>query len=473
MEENVRKNSSFLFVGIVIILGIFLRLGMLVKNASFSFDESALAYNILSLKYANLFDSLHLQQVSPPLFLVGTKWIVSLFSTSEIFFRIIPFVFSCGSLVVFYYLLKEIFGDNSSPINFSMLLFAINPKMIYFGAEFKPYTLDVFFAILIFYLFLKLDLKSYDWKKLLIFGAGLALTLWFSFPSAILVFVGMLTLLISQKEYKKWLILFVPILVSFGLFGLYFANIYGFYNNFMTSLFAGDFNHFTLPVAYFFNNEIPFAILIISIILPVGIIYFMAEKKQFEISFIMWAFICTIALSQVHLYPAYQRFMLFLLPYTIIILAMVFASLIRKKNFQSRLVLIFVLLSLIPISVNYKNSESRELTEYFLENVNANDLVIVDNIALPDFLYYTRDTEMKNKIIVPFERKHGKILYKLKSENNFPTEYKSFWYYATRTKDFDKVIEKDENLELINDYNIENKMITKNGGVFKVSKIEH
>ena len=198
----------------------------------------------------------------------------------------------------------------------------------------------------------------------------------------------------------------------------------------------------------------------------------MAEKKKFEISFIMWTFIVTVALSQLHLYPAYQRFMIFLLPYTIIILSMVFALLLTKKNFQSRLVLIFILLSLVPISVNYKPSEARDLTQYMIQNLNEDDLIVLDSLALPDFLFYTYNVEMKNKIIAPFDKKDGKLMYKLESKNNFPTEYDNFWFYSTRMKDFDKVIKKDGNVELLNDYKITNKMITRNGGVFKLIKNE-
>lgn len=472
MEENYKKVGS-IFLPFVIILGIVFRVYAYLQNPSFWFDESALAYNVITLKYTELLGVLHLQQVAPPLFLVLTKWVVSVFGNSELSFRFIPLVVSCATLIPFYYLLKTIFDDNPKAINFGMFLFAINPKMAYFGSEFKPYILDVFFAILIFWVFLKINLKSWSWKKLALTGLGLALSVWFSFTSVIVVCVGMLTLLISQKdEIKNWLILLAPIICNYLIFAIYYLSISRIYSDFMSDFFSGEFNHFTIPVAYFFNNEIPFAIMITSIALVAGIIYFMAEKKKFEISFIMWTFIVTVALSQLHLYPAYQRFMIFLLPYTIIILSMVFALLLTKKNFQSRLVLIFILLSLVPISVNYKPSEARDLTQYMIQNLNEDDLIVVDSLALPDFLFYTHNVEMKNKIIAPFDKKDGKLMYKLESKNNFPTEYDNFWFYSTRMKDFDKVIKKDGNVELLNDYKITNKMITRNGGVFKLMKNE-
>lgn len=472
MEKNI-KRSSGIFLGLIVFIGLFFRLNTFLQNPSFWFDETALAYNIVSLKYFDLFGVLNLQQVAPPLFLILTKWIVSVFGTSEMCFRFIPFFLGCVAFIPFYYLLKEIFKDNSAPINFGMFLFAINPKLIYYGIEFKPYLTDAVFAIVIFLAFLKIDLKSWDWKKLLLTGFGLSFLCWFSFTSIILVMVGMITILLAKKEYKNWIIMLSPIIFNYLIFGVYYLKVSSFYRDFMTSFFANEFNHFTIPIAYFFNNEIPFAILVTSIALVVGIMYFMIENKRFEISFIMWSFIVTICLSQLHLYPAYQRFMLFLLPYFIIVLAMVFNFLSQRKNFQSRLVLVIIVLALIPTSINYKNSQARELTKYFLENLNKQDIVVINNLALPDFLFYTFDTKMENKIIVPFDKKNGKILYKLKAETGFPDGYNAFWYYATKTNGFDKVLEKDGNLEKVKDFVVINKMIERDGAVLKLAKPEN
>lgn len=466
-EQSIKINKIIL--GIIIFIGIFFRFNALIQNPSFWFDESALAYNVLALKYVDLFGVLHLQQVAPPLFLVLTKWIVSIFGNSEIFFRIIPFVFGCFAIIPFYYLLKTIFEKNTT-IYFAMFLFAINPKLIYYSIEFKPYILDVFFAISIFLLFEKIDLKNLNWKHLVFAGLGLGICIWFSFTSAILTFVGLMTILISQKDIKKWLILIAPILVNYILFAIYYFNISQMYSRFMRIFFFADFNHITIPVKYFFNNEISFANLVIYITICIGILYMMINKKRFETAFIMWSFIITIVLSQFQLYPAYERFILFLIPYTIILIATVFNFLSTTKTVQTRLVLVIILLSLIPTSVTHKGSDSRELTKYFLENLNKNDFIVVDNLALPDFLFYTYDIKMDNKIVVPFEKVKGKILYKTGSDFEFPAISNKFWFYSTRTKHFDKIIIKEGDIEKIKGYKIINKMITPNGGVFKVSK---
>jgi len=468
MEKQVKKNN-IIILGLIICIGIFFRLIAFIQNPSFWFDESALAYNIISLKYVDLFGILHLQQVAPPLFLVFTKWIVSIFGTSEIFFRFIPFIFGCLAFIPFYFLLQNIFEKNST-IYFAMFLFAINPKLIYYGIEFKPYILDVFFAIVILLAFEKIKLKELHTKYLLLVGLGLGLIVWISFPSLILVFVGIVTILISQKSLKHWMIFISPIILNWIIFAVYYINISHMYKRFMTNFFYTEFNHITIPVSYFFNNEINFANFVVYIAICIGILYMMINKKRFEIAFIMWSFIITIILSQLHLYPAYERFILFLLPYTIIIIATVFNFLTETKTFQTRLVLVIIVFALIPTSITHKGSEARELTNYFVENLNKEDFIVVDNLALPDFLFYTNDIKMDNKIVVPFEKVNDRILYKVGSGFNFPEITDKFWFYSTRTMNFDKIIKKEGNIEKIKDYKIINKMITKNGGVMKLIK---
>lgn len=468
MEEQTKKISR-LVLGLIVLVGIFFRFNAYIQNPSFWFDESALAYNIISLKYIELFEVLHLQQVAPPLFLISTKWITSVCGTSELCFRFIPFIIGCLAFIPFYYLLKSIFEKNST-IYFAMFLFAINPRLVYFGTEFKPYILDVFFAIAIFLLFKKIDFKNWNWKYLLLAGIGLGTSIWFSFTSIILIFVGLITILISQKNIKQWLILVSPIAVNFILFAIYYLNISHMYHKFMTQFFYAEFNHITIPVKYFFSNDISFANFVIYIAICVGILYMMINKKHFETAFLMWSFIITIVLSQLHLYPAYERFILFLIPYTIIILAMVFNFLTSAKKFQSRLVLVIIMLSLIPTTFPNKGSESRELTAYFLENLNKNDFIVIDNLALPDFLFYTKNVKMDNKIVVPFDKVKDRVMYRTGSGFEFPKIADRFWFYSTRTKGFDKIITKEGDLEKIKGYKIMNKMITPNGGVFKVTK---
>ncbi len=468
MGENAKQIKGFT-LGLIVFIGIFFRFSAYISNPSFWFDESALAYNIISLKYIDLFGVLHLQQVAPPLFLILTKWVVSIFGKSELCFRFIPFFVGCLTFIPFYFLLKNIFEKNST-IFFAMFLFAINPKLIYFGIEFKPYILDVFFAVSIFLLFEKIKLNEWNWKHLLIAGIAFGICIWFSFTSVILTFVGIITILISQKNVKHWLILISPIILNWFLFALYYLNISHMYKRFMTNFFYAEFNHITIPVSYFFNNEIQLANLVVYITICVGILYLMINKKRFEIAFIMWSFIITIILSQFHLYPAYERFILFLIPYSIIIIAAVFNYLVESRTFQSRLVLIIIMLSLIPTSITHKGSDARQLTQYFIDNLNKEDFIVIDNLALPDFLFYTFDVKMENKIVVPFEKVNDRVMYKTGSNFEFPTFVDKFWFYSTRTKNFNNIIEHEGNIEKIKGYKIINKMITPNGGVFKVTK---
>lgn len=468
MEKSIKKTFGAGFLAIVFI-GIALRVFAYLKNPSFWFDESALAYNVLVLKYNKLFGALHLQQVAPPMFLVITKWLVSIFGKSEMVFRFIPFLFSCLSFIPFYLVSNEIFTRQSA-INFAMILFAINPRLIYYGTEFKPFILDVFFSILLFYFFIKIDLKRFSWRKLLACGLIFASSVWFSFTSIIVVAVGLLTLLISQKEWKKWLILFAPVFLNGLVFFAYYLKLLGFYGRFMQVFFVSEFKHFNVPVSYFFGTEFSVLALVISLSLIIGILYFLMEKKKFEIAFMMWTFVLTIVLSLLHIYPAYQRFALFLLPYTILLLAMVFGILSQRKNIQSKIVLVVILCSLIPMTMPNKGSQARELTQYMLENIKENDAIIVDNSALPDFLYYTYKKDVDNEILAQYDKVRGRVLYKADGFIEIPSDIQTAWFYSTKPLNYKLMTTKSKGVDKFRGYTIADKKEMSDGFVYYLKK---
>ena len=92
MIEVLKKYSYIVCVVLIILLGFGLRLYLYLSAPSFWFDESALGYNVLTLSYKKLFGILHLQQVAPPLFLVSTKFLTTIFYSSDKILRLIPFI---------------------------------------------------------------------------------------------------------------------------------------------------------------------------------------------------------------------------------------------------------------------------------------------------------------------------------------------------------------------------------------------
>ena len=104
------KQFSFwqMFLFAILFLAMAVRLFLFFGvEKSLWLDEAALALNILDKNFLELFKPLQYAQSAPPLFLVLTKALVSIFGASERALRFIPFLCSILSLFAFW-LLKRI-----------------------------------------------------------------------------------------------------------------------------------------------------------------------------------------------------------------------------------------------------------------------------------------------------------------------------------------------------------------------------
>lgn len=198
-----RKNFWFKFcIFLIAALGVFIRLNVLRQNFSLWHDECALAYNIKFRSFLGLFAPLDFNQMAPPFFTLATKVMTKLLGFKEYAFRIIPFLFGCATLPAFYVLAKKIL-DKKFSIIVAFALFALNTNLIKYSCEFKPYILDVFFAIVCLLFFLNLDLQAISRKKTLIYGVLLAFLPWFSLPSIFVISAGLIVLLFENFKTKN------------------------------------------------------------------------------------------------------------------------------------------------------------------------------------------------------------------------------------------------------------------------------
>lgn len=176
-----------LLMGMAIWLGFILRLRQYFFNRSLWLDEAFIAVAIRdgSWKEACI-PPLEYTHVVPPLFAFLSKLLITVLGPQDYIFRLIPLFFGCASLVLFYYSARLIFSGNRWAVVLSVALFSLSPGLIYYSVEFKQYAGDVFFAVLLLWLWMK-------WKAApdravnssMLLAAGLAGT-WCSFP---LIFV--------------------------------------------------------------------------------------------------------------------------------------------------------------------------------------------------------------------------------------------------------------------------------------------
>jgi hypothetical protein len=172
-----------------LLLGIALRVWAYVRDTSLYLDEILLSRNILDLPLRHLLTKpLMLDQVAPRGFLLVEHLAVVIFGPSEMALRLLPFVCSITSVVLFRRLAERILTADGAAI--ALFLFAIGVPFIRFGTEVKQYECDLVAAIVLLLLTLNLVEHEASTKRLVISGIAVFVVIWFSQVS-VLVMAGL------------------------------------------------------------------------------------------------------------------------------------------------------------------------------------------------------------------------------------------------------------------------------------------
>lgn len=317
-----RKNFWFKFcIFLIAALGVFIRLNVLGHNFSLWHDECALAYNIKFRSFLGLFSPLDFNQMAPPFFTLTTKVMTKIFGLGEYVFRIIPFLVGCATLPAFYTLAKKILEKNFSIIT-AFALFALNTNLIKYSCEFKPYILDVFFAIVCVIFFLNLDLTKIPRKKTLLYGLFLAILTWFSLPSVFVISSGIIILLFEnfKTNIAKKLLLITPIALSLLVYlKLFILNNYS-HSNYLVSFWDIAFLNknansmlYVLLITFDYLFQPIRYTCIATIFLIFSFVVVLIQKNKFaKITLITLVLLLTA--SHFNIYPFASRLTLFMFP---------------------------------------------------------------------------------------------------------------------------------------------------------------
>lgn len=221
------KYSQIIIVGLILALGIFLRTFILGKvPPSPDWDEVALGYNAYSIletgrdEYGKVFPVVleSFDDYKPALYAYFIIPFVKILGLSVVSVRLPSVVFGCISLLVLYFIVRELFpkGIECSRIkigknalaDISMLFLAISPWHIQFSRVGFEAQVGLSFNLLFILFFLKSFRKSY-FLPISAFFAGLSIYIYQSEK----VYVPMLLLLMTAvffrpfiKIPKKWIV---------------------------------------------------------------------------------------------------------------------------------------------------------------------------------------------------------------------------------------------------------------------------
>lgn len=443
------KNYIYYFlIVLTFLLGLILRAKGFLTNPSMWHDECALAWNIKFKNYSELFSDLRFFQVAPPLFLVFTKFVVSSFNAlnnvenCDLLMRLLPFVCGLSSMGIFYLTSKELFAEKKAVL-MALMLFCFNVPLIDYSYEFKPYIIDVFITLLLLLFFLKVNLAQISYKKLFLISIACSLTIFLSLPSCFITAAGGLVLFFKYKRIKKLFILLLPSLIGYILYiKFYIFNIYqhtgidmseAWTEKFIVPNFSNFMNLFLENLQYFFFPVKQLLFLVICLL--IGLFIYFREKKYTFSSILLLNLFFVLVASILHIYPFYNRLIIFFIPMFILLIAKIFDNILIPPKIQLILFVMVFLFILVPqiyfatfklTKITNKGEFPREMVAYIAKNIKSNDKIFVNKASRPEYCYYSSFYNIKNKIIFDNYSNNPDSIY-LNYLNSFPKG--NYWLF--------------------------------------------
>jgi len=148
---NSKADSRMVIILIIIacLVGFFLRTYFYIINRSLWLDEAMLALNIVNRSFLDLLKPLDLDQAAPVGFLLLQKVAICLLGVRDYVLRIVPMLSGLLSIPLMYAVTSQY---RQSCVFFSLALFALSPKLIYYSSELKQYSTDVLASLLLLFI---------------------------------------------------------------------------------------------------------------------------------------------------------------------------------------------------------------------------------------------------------------------------------------------------------------------------------
>lgn len=417
INEKIKKQIYYLILALILLLGFLLRLKGFITNPPLWHDESALGWNILNRGYIGLFDKLRFLQIAPPLFLLFTKFLVFITNSyhhvfrCDLMLRFIPFICGNLSLIMFYFIGNKIFNSKWATLAGTALL-ALNPTLINYSFEFKPYSADVLCSLIALYIILNIDFKTTTIKHLIVSGFVLAILPWFSFGSTFVIIAGFMTLSFKRDNPKLFTILLLPAFASLFIYlkvfiiKSYTSNATGMLSFWQNEFVSKDLSNLaqlnSQNLNYFFSNIPYLSIFFIILCIIAGFILIIKDNKLSFTLISVLTFSTLIITSMMKLYPYSRRMILFLIPFLIIYTVKIIDI---KKWIIGLIIFSLILIPHTVFAYNFikfkninKGDYSRIMIQIMAENISPKETVVLSEGSNADYLYYNTFYKLPNKI---------------------------------------------------------------------------
>lgn len=405
--------SDYLWWG-VILLGIFLRLRQYLLNRSLWGDEASLALNVVDRSFGELTQLLDYHQAAPIGFLFIEKLSIIIFGNHDYIMRLFPLF--AGILAI--YFIKRFARTHLGTAGlFAVVIFAITWWLVYYSSELKQYSSDVMIALLLVFLAgncLKDNVRAKDFLLLGIVGS---IVIWISHPSVFIMAGIGLTLALekfTRKEYAPWnWILGIGIgwIASFGLeylVSLQYIVADEYLVNYWRKAYIpsppwsnkGWYIRTYYSFLFFAFHRADNVMALVTLALTfIGALSLLIRDRKIAMLVIL-PFVMVVIASAMQRYPLKNRFMVFLIPFALLLMAEGFRGLYWlvakwKPNIAaifSGILALVVVWQIAPITyekaISGAKEDIRHVIEYVAENRQPGDIVYIFHRTDSAFNYY-------------------------------------------------------------------------------------
>lgn len=204
------------WIVLLLALGVVLRVREYLAARSLWLDESLLALELIQNTPRELLGPLDFYQAAPAGFLLGEKAIGELVGYSEMALRFLPLVLGILALFVFVPVARRTVAASAVPV--ALTLMVVADGLVYYAAEAKQYSVDVFAAVCLLAAAAPLARAVADRRALLLAFAVTPL-IWFS-HAAIFVATGcgvviVVTAVVARRRER--LVRVLPVVAAWAL----------------------------------------------------------------------------------------------------------------------------------------------------------------------------------------------------------------------------------------------------------------
>ena len=401
---------------LLVVLGIILRLRQYIADRSLWHDEANLALNLVNRTFGGLLQPLDYDQGAPIGFLYIEKAIINIMGNRDYILRLFPLFSGLLATYLIYRIAQDYFKAGRL---FAILLFAISWPLIYYSSELKQYSSDAMFALLLIYLAFRCLDENARLGNFIALGVSGFVAIWLSHPLVfVLAGIGLVLFFdkLIHRAYESffWTLgLGVVWTASFGLTYLvslrYLVSDHSLESYWRKAFMPWPIWHHWDWLAQTYSSLLStvgpsfdswYLTLICSILIAIGIISLLLRNRGILLIIILPFLMASIA-AVLQRYPLRGRFMLFLVPLLILLMAEGIGriySLVGKWNHSAALAAcaVIILFTLwVPASDALTNflapplgDDIKPVMAYVERNRTANDTVYVYHGARPSFNYY-------------------------------------------------------------------------------------